>query len=69
MATLRFDPEPCPFIGQPCEYVPMAHRMVRLEKEIERLRELVNRLATALDFESNYDEHKELARVAQKESE
>ena len=38
MAIPRFKPEPCPFIGQPCEYVPMAHQMVKLEKEIERLR-------------------------------
>ena len=41
MAIPRFKPEPCPFIGQPCEYVPMAHQMVRLEKEIERLRSVL----------------------------
>ena len=39
--------------------------------EIERLRERVKELATALEFEANYDGHKLLARSAlqQKESE
>ena len=44
MAIPRFKPEPCPFIGQLCEYVPMAHRMVKLEKEIERLREALQKI-------------------------
>ena len=37
--------------------------------EIERLREQVKELATALKFEANYDEHKLLARAALKEKE
>lgn len=49
----------------------LAEFFVSAADEIERLREQVKELATALEFEANYDGHKLLARSAlqQKENE
>ena len=78
MAIPRFKPEPCPFIGQPCEYVPMAHRMVKLEKEIERLREALNTIAAtksipeinpSVDYKMMWIGCTQIASLALKESE
>jgi len=44
MAIQRLNPEPCPFIGQLCEYVPMANRMVKLEEEIKLLQEALKKI-------------------------
>lgn len=41
----------------------------KAKEEIERLREQVKELATALEFEANYDGHKLLARSALQQKE
>jgi hypothetical protein len=42
---------PCPFYNVDCEYVPMAHRAVELENEIERLREALKFYADRQNYE------------------
>jgi len=55
--------EPCPFYNVDCEYVPMAHRAVELENEIERLRGLLKKDPNVYMIAHEDGDHKRLSRA------